>query len=218
MEFENRPGIYSCTYIKTGKRYIGSSSNTKKRLREHLWALRSGLHKSPYLQNAWNKYGENAFKWDVEEFCEVKDLLLREQYYIDQGFVFNVMMVAGNRQGVRHSDEAKAKMSATKKRPEYAIPTSNRAKELWKNPVFTEKLISAIKMRLSDPVICAAHVAVMNTPEATANRLSTQKSQKYRENMSKLKKGQTHTPETIEKMRLSHIARHKKNKIALGGV
>jgi hypothetical protein len=59
-------GIY-CIFNKiTKKRYIGSASGKhgfRARWRNHKWRLRNGKHHSLYLQNAWNKYGEDSFEF-----------------------------------------------------------------------------------------------------------------------------------------------------------
>ena len=76
-------GIYILTNNINGKRYIGSSNNIRKRLWKHRSLLRHNKHENQYLQNAWNKYGENSFTFVVLEKCEIDVLLQREQYYID---------------------------------------------------------------------------------------------------------------------------------------
>ena len=53
-----------------GKKYVGSAVNFKRRRRKHRKSLRKGTHHSPHLQNAWNKYGEDNFKFDVLEYVE----------------------------------------------------------------------------------------------------------------------------------------------------
>ena len=76
-------GIYIITNSINGKRYIGSSNCIRKRLWKHRSLLRHNKHENPYLQNAWNKYGEDNFTYSVLEECEIQVLLEREQYYID---------------------------------------------------------------------------------------------------------------------------------------
>lgn len=81
-------GIYKITNIGNGKLYIGSSNNLQKRKREHFWALRYNKHNNPYMQNAYNKYGEKSFTFEIiEAVNNSKELLEKEQSYID---LFNV--------------------------------------------------------------------------------------------------------------------------------
>lgn len=76
-------GIYGITNIQNGKIYIGSSKHIYQRWKEHIRALNKNKHHSIHLQNAWNKYGEDNFIFEVIETCKEELLLEREQYYID---------------------------------------------------------------------------------------------------------------------------------------
>lgn len=76
-------GIYMIINTKNGKRYVGSSINIKKRLWEHRSTLRHNHHDNQHLQNAWNKYGEQAFEYSILEVCSQKERFSREQFYVD---------------------------------------------------------------------------------------------------------------------------------------
>lgn len=110
-------GIYKIENMRNGKFYIGSAVDIKKRFGSHRNALRLNEHHNNYLQNAWNKYGEESFKFEVLLFCEEKNLLFYEQRVIDtcqtidDVFGYNVCPVAGNTLGVQHSIETKQKIS-----------------------------------------------------------------------------------------------------------
>ena len=54
-------GIYSITNLTNGKRYIGKSLSIHSRWSQHRRDLKKGIHHSGFLQNAWNKYGEDNF-------------------------------------------------------------------------------------------------------------------------------------------------------------
>lgn len=59
-------GVYVITCVPTGKVYVGHSTRIKDRLeKEHLPSLRAGAHPTKHLQNAWNKYGEDAFAFET---------------------------------------------------------------------------------------------------------------------------------------------------------
>ena len=78
-------GIYKILNLENGKFYLGSSNNLKKRKREHFWALKEGKHDNPYLQNAFNKYGEEKFVFEVIEYVyKEENLRLIEQNYLDK--------------------------------------------------------------------------------------------------------------------------------------
>lgn len=65
--------------------YIGSTVNFSKRKSLHLCELRKNRHSAKYLQNTFNKYGEDNFVFEVLEIIEDKEqLVTREQFYIDK--------------------------------------------------------------------------------------------------------------------------------------
>lgn len=72
MEFINEDenkkfsGIYKIVQISTGIVYIGQTKmKFIKRYWHHRWKLKHNNHDNKYLQNTWNKYGENDFKFEV---------------------------------------------------------------------------------------------------------------------------------------------------------
>jgi group I intron endonuclease len=76
-------GIYSITHISSGKRYIGSSVNIKRRWNAHRSALSRKLCDNPHLQNAWTKYGKESFLFEVLEDDILSTLLEdKENEYI----------------------------------------------------------------------------------------------------------------------------------------
>lgn len=110
----NNTGIYTIT-SPSGKQYVGSSIDIKKRWRAHKIRLRKGAHHSIHLQHAANKHGIDSFKFDVIVICEPKDLILFEQRAIDAFKPeYNITKTAGSPLGLKRSSEARAKMSVAK--------------------------------------------------------------------------------------------------------
>jgi group I intron endonuclease len=104
-------GVYKIVSIQFPERvYIGSSVNMFRRFYIHEKALQRKKHHSVKLQNHVNKYGFSDLQFFVVEYCQVCDLIIREQFYINtfQPF-FNINPVAGSRLGSVHSPEAKLK-------------------------------------------------------------------------------------------------------------
>lgn len=111
------PGVYSIT-APNGKQYIGSSVNVRKRWNVHKYHLRKGEHGNAHLQNSFDKYGEEGFKFEVLLICAAEDLTFFEQRAIDRFEPeFNVYRVAGSPKGYKHKPEAieKIRKSSTER-------------------------------------------------------------------------------------------------------
>lgn len=70
--------IYQILNSVNGHRYVGSAVNLKSRLYSHWSQLRRKVHHSPYLQRAFNKYGEGNFSVSVLENVRTVKSLLNE--------------------------------------------------------------------------------------------------------------------------------------------
>jgi len=77
-------GIYKIFNKINGKTYIGSSLNLQNRKYKHFWMLSSNSHDNQYLQNSFNKYGEEFFGFEIIEECNKNQLIDRENFYILQ--------------------------------------------------------------------------------------------------------------------------------------
>jgi group I intron endonuclease len=82
------------------------------------------------------KYGNSNFSLEILEYCDSKDCLKREQYYIDLlKPKYNILKIAGSRIGKKHSQETRDKISAALLGR--IISNETRAKILGeKNPMF----------------------------------------------------------------------------------
>ena len=111
-------GIYQILCVPTGKIYIGSSGNVAKRWGVHCKRLRGHCHENSYLQNAWDKYGADAFTFTVLEITPIESLLEREQHWLDalrpyvRDVGFNMSAYAGApMRGRKHTADTLARMS-----------------------------------------------------------------------------------------------------------
>lgn len=103
-------GVYQITNTVNGHAYIGSAVSIYKRWRTHRRQLTQGQHTNPRLQRAWGKYGPEAFRFTMLMECPPDQLLVNEQKYLDElQPYYNICETAGNRLGVRHTPEARAK-------------------------------------------------------------------------------------------------------------
>jgi hypothetical protein len=109
-------GIYAIRCMLSDRMYIGHSVNVINRWSQHRSQLRRDVHFNPHLQNAWNKYGEEAFEFVVLEKCPIEALLDREQYYISTTpSHYNISKFAGTCLGITRTLETRAKMSEAQK-------------------------------------------------------------------------------------------------------
>lgn len=66
--------------------YIGQTNNFKRRVEQHKSDLKRGVHDNPYLQKAYNKYGLDAFSFNIlyQEDCDQEQLNKLEEQYIEK--------------------------------------------------------------------------------------------------------------------------------------
>jgi len=92
MSCKYKTGVYQIKNLVNDKVYIGSASRVTKhgcsygftgRFSKHLSMLKNNKHHSKYLQNAWNKYGEKNFKFEILAECPSEYCLKLEQWFID---------------------------------------------------------------------------------------------------------------------------------------
>lgn len=155
QELKGRSGIYQITNTVNGKMYVGSAVNIFHRWETHLSDFKLKKHTSKF-QNAWNKYGAQAFEFSVIEFVEVKDSLLdREQYWLDlldtakKGYNTNIK--AESRLGTKMPKEVNEHLSKVRqekeaKRKAAGIPHFNKGRQL--DPAVTARQLATKRAKL----------------------------------------------------------------------
>lgn len=135
-----------------GKFYIGSTvSSFKRRWGTHLQEFRKGTHDNPYLQNAFNKYGEGDLKFTIIEIVlNLEDVIIREQKYIDElNPEYNICRVAGNCLGVKHTDTTRQKMSKANKGKNLSERHKQKIKEALQGHIVSDETRSKIRQAVA---------------------------------------------------------------------
>lgn len=104
-----------------GKLYIGCSVDVNRRFNSHKNKLVNGVHPNLHLQQSWNKYGQEAFIFEIIEECNDSVLYEREHYYttyyntLDNKIGYNKLPTAENKRPAYLTEEIKQKISKSKK-------------------------------------------------------------------------------------------------------
>jgi group I intron endonuclease len=205
-------GVYKITNIKNGKVYVGSAENISGRWINHLSELRKEIHHSKHLRSAWKKYGEENFKFEIIEIVgDIKLLTYREQYWIDYyesynpKYGYNILPKARSSLGMKHTDEAKKKVSIANSGENHPNWGKHRSEETRRKIGLSQKgkIISEKTRKKMSAILKGRKIS-----EETKKKIGLSK------------KGKHHSEETKKKMSLSHKGKvrseeHKKN-ISLG--
>jgi len=109
-------GIYIIQNKINNHCYIGSSKNIQQRFYRHKYDLNKNIHSNQYLQNAWNKYGEENFEFITLEYhAYIEKIIGRENRYIKlYKPEYNIIQV-NTENNFFHSEETKKKISLKSK-------------------------------------------------------------------------------------------------------
>lgn len=113
-ENEKKSGIYCWTHLANNKSYIGSSINLGRRLRSYYNPIfiTHISRKNMIINKALIKYGYSEFKLEILEYCDPKELVKREQYYLDLlSPKYNVLKFAYSSLGYKHTEKTMVKVN-----------------------------------------------------------------------------------------------------------
>lgn len=194
----SKSGIYKIRNVINGRIYIGSAVNLVVRIRHHKARLRAGDHRNVKLQRSFDKYGMDAFTFDViERVDDVSKLIEREQFWIDSTKCavngFNIAIVAGSTLGAKRFGKAlENTIAANKKRIGHKLSEEHRKKlsevskgrkkskehieklvksrhEKWMSPEMRVKMIAVhLGAKRSDETRMRMSEAAKNKPPMTA--------------------------------------------------
>ena len=181
-------GIYCIENTITNQKYIGQSINIKYRWRKHRSALNTNKHDNAYLQNSWNKYGQDNFKFYVLEMCDIDQLNEREIYYIekfntlDRNYGYN-LKTGGQNCSSYCTEEVKQRMSDSIKQSyensDLRQRRSEITKQYWEDPNNKARILNE-----NNPMYGKHH-----TDESKKKMSDTKKSkhiQPYNKNLTKV--------------------------------
>lgn len=187
-----KSGIYKIT-SPTGRIYIGSSKDVKYRI---TYYKKLRCKSQTIIYSSLLKYGADAHKFEIIEYCELDVLLERERYYcllfnvLDKYKGLNCQIPSDGEKLIEHSEMSKKRKS-----------------DLFKgerNPFFGKTHSEETKKILS-------FHSKSRKPHNKGVSGVYKASDKAKENMKKAQLGRKHNEETLLKMTLSN----KKTKIVL---
>jgi group I intron endonuclease len=115
-ENRKKSGIYMWTNKLTNDIYIGQSIDISNRFKNYLNLSYLNYKDNLIISRALIKYGFSNFSVTILEYCEISDLLSREQYYFDKlNPKYNILKIAGSSLNHKLSEDTKTKISKSLK-------------------------------------------------------------------------------------------------------
>lgn len=228
-----KSGIYKITSKSNNKFYIGSSKNTNERWKRHIRDLRNGRHINQHLQRCYDKYGESDLLFEVIEFCDENELLIKEQYYLDflkaYEIGFNIGKCASGGDNLTNNPNRQVIIEKIRNTIKENIKnmSEKERKERWgkygeENPNFGNKWSDEMKRKNS---IRNKGIEPINKGKSNFELLGEERAKEISKKLSEYasnRKGEKnpfynkkHTKETKEKIGKSNKGKKPKNRIKL---
>jgi len=156
----NCGGVYRILNKLNGRIYIGSTSRFKERVRQHTNDLKANRHQNAFMQNDFNKCGEDSFVFEVVEVVASgikEDRLLCEQQLIDQFYdgqknCYNIAPCANDTRGPRNhkliNPETDRRCRPKSEAHKQAIGEGSKA--AWEDPTYRATVVEKIKRSWSE--------------------------------------------------------------------
>lgn len=160
-KFDKLCCVYQIINILNNKKYIGGTVNLRQRRKEHLGDLRTNKHHSIKLQEAFNEFGENNFKFEPLAKSTKEYLKRMEQWFLDVvNPEYNTSKDATRPNlGKTMSEEHKAKLISINKGHKYHLgkkasdETKAKMSKVRKGKVMGENAKRILKLINSKPVL-----------------------------------------------------------------
>ena len=128
IENTDKAFVYRWTNKISGKEYLGSTANGKKRLNFYFdKGSIQGVKMPIYM--ALLKYGYENFTFEIIEYCEPINAVILEQKYLDKyDFDYNINPQANSNLGYKHTETTLAKMKGRQNLKGYKHSEENKQK------------------------------------------------------------------------------------------
>lgn len=157
-----KTGVYKIYHeLFPDKVYIGSASRIKAkssndvgflvRWRKHLTELKNNKHHNNKLQRLVNKYGILGLKFEIVDFCQSEECILKENFYIqkydsyDKGL--NLTIVSNSFLGRKHKESTKEKIKNANLGKKLSEKTKELISKSHKGKFLTEEHIQKVKSK-----------------------------------------------------------------------
>lgn len=183
--------IYKIVNLINNKCYVGQTrlKYVSNRFAKHKTDLKNNCGHNPHLQNSWNKYGGDKFKFELLEIIDDSIIDEREQYWIDKlKPEYNIRSVAKSNFGLKWREESIAKVKGKKMSLESKIKMSNANKG--------KRLSKETKQKLS----------IINTGRTSPNK-GKKFSKEIREKMSKSRQGKKLSTDHKNKIKIANTGK-----------
>jgi group I intron endonuclease len=131
---KGKTGLYQWKHVESNKIYIGSAVDLSKRLENYYFKSYLERFKTIYIYNALLHHTHSAFSLSILEYIDITNLssgpgpeeaceliLSRKQHFLDLIFsedepnTYNILKIAGNLLGFKHTEETIARINKAQK-------------------------------------------------------------------------------------------------------
>jgi len=176
-----KSGIYAILNTVNDKLYVGSAVNFKRRWSKHIRYLNNKIHPNKFLENSWHKHGQQNFIFVILEICLVREnLIKREQHWInltkcyERELGYNICRVAETRLGTIHTDEAKKKMSISRKGRVVSVETRAKIAAAHKGKIISEE--TRLKLSIANKGCIVSQETRVNMAKGQTGRKHSEES------------------------------------------
>lgn len=224
MAREKICGIYKITNIINNKVYVGQSTDIYTRWTIHKNELNNNRHHNIYLQNSWNKYGEQNFEFDILELCTEDLLDEKECHYIDllnsMDKKYGYNLVSGGSANKKFSEDVLKRMSEAQTGRKHSDETKKKIGDANRGRIKSKEEIeknreSHKKENLSDETLKKMSIAKKGKKFSAETRKKLSESHKNRivtdetrKKISESNMGHKVSLETREKLRKANTGKN----------